>query len=109
MSGLLALFFAGVFLVNGIPHFVNGVSGRGFPSPFASPPGRGESAPPVNVLWGTFNFVVGYVLAWRVGHFDTAQCAQLVAISAGGLLMALAISSYFGKVYYSGAQGRPKH
>ena len=29
----LALFFAGAFLVNSIPHFTNGISGRPFPSP----------------------------------------------------------------------------
>ena len=28
----LALFFAGAFLVNCVPHFTNGVSGRPFPS-----------------------------------------------------------------------------
>jgi len=36
----VAYFFAGAFLVNAVPHFVNGVSGRSFPTPFASPPGR---------------------------------------------------------------------
>jgi len=46
----LAYFFAGFFLANGVPHFVQGVSGKKFPSPFSSPPGRGESPPPVNVL-----------------------------------------------------------
>src|SRR3546814_20798444 len=44
MLALLTYFFAGAFLVNGVPHFVQGVSGRGFPSPFANPPGRGESS-----------------------------------------------------------------
>ena len=31
----VATFFAGVFLANTIPHFVNGISGNLFPSPFA--------------------------------------------------------------------------
>jgi len=31
----LAYFFAGVFLDNGIPHFINGISGKPFSSPFA--------------------------------------------------------------------------
>src|SRR3546814_19736715 len=39
MLALLTYFFAGAFLVNGVPHFVQGVSGRGFPRPFANPPG----------------------------------------------------------------------
>ena len=32
----VAYFFGGAFLVNAIPHFVIGVSGRSFPTPFAS-------------------------------------------------------------------------
>ena len=30
----LAAFFAGFFLANAVPHFVHGVSGDPFPSPF---------------------------------------------------------------------------
>jgi hypothetical protein len=41
----VAYFFGGAFLVNAVPHFVNGVSGRIFPTPFASPPGKGQSSP----------------------------------------------------------------
>jgi len=41
----VSYFFGGVFLVNAVPHFVNGVSGRSFPTPFASPPGKGKSSP----------------------------------------------------------------
>jgi len=37
----VAYFFGGAFLVNAIPHFVSGVTGHPFPSPFASPPGQG--------------------------------------------------------------------
>jgi len=57
----IAYFFGGAFLVNSVPHFTNGVSGRSFPSPFASPPGQGLSPAWVNVLWGLFNLMVGYL------------------------------------------------
>ena len=40
----LAHFFAGAFLANGVPHFVQGICGNKFQSPFASPPGVGESS-----------------------------------------------------------------
>ena len=43
-------FFGGAFLANAIPHFVNGVMGHPFQSPFASPPGQGLSSAMVNVL-----------------------------------------------------------
>jgi hypothetical protein len=65
----VAYFFGGMFLVNAVPHFVAGVMGRKFPSPFASPPGKGESSPMVNVLWGAFNLVIGYLLVFHVGDF----------------------------------------
>ena len=44
--------------------------GRPFQSPFAKPPGQGLSSSTVNVLWGFFNIVIGYVLVCRVGDFD---------------------------------------
>lgn len=53
---------AGIFLSNGVPHFVNGISGRSFQTPFAKPPGVGESSPIVNVVWGAVNFAIGYIL-----------------------------------------------
>jgi hypothetical protein len=97
----VAYFFGGAFLVNAIPHFTNGVSGRRFPSPFASPPGRGESSPMINVLWGTFNLVIGYLLVYRVGNFGLRQTSDVLVLGAGGLLMALMLSRTFGRVYAS--------
>jgi hypothetical protein len=53
----IACFFAGIFLANAVPHFVNSISGISFPTPFANPPGKGLSLPTVNVLWALFNLV----------------------------------------------------
>ena len=39
----VSYFFAGALLTNAIPHFVSGVMGRPFQSPFAKPPGQGLS------------------------------------------------------------------
>ena len=55
-------FLGGAFLANGVPHFVQGVSGNPFQSPFAKPPGVGESSPLSNVLWGFGNLVAGALL-----------------------------------------------
>jgi hypothetical protein len=93
----VAYFLAGAFLVNAIPHFVNGVSGRPFPTPFASPPGRGLSSPVVNVLWGTLNFAVGYVLVFFVGEFQPRNILHVLAMGAGGLLMAIMSARTFGQ------------
>ncbi len=95
----LAYFFGGAFLVNAIPHFVSGVSGRPFPSPFASPPGQGESPAVVNVLWGTFNLVVGYLLVCRVGRFELRRSRDVLVVGVGGFLMAVMLALAFGQLY----------
>src|ERR1700722_12887885 len=61
----LLQFVAGLFLANGVPHFVQGMSGAWFQTPFASPPGVGESPPLVNVLWGFLNLAVGFALLFE--------------------------------------------
>lgn len=96
---LLAYFFGGAFLVNAIPHFVQGVSGRSFPSPFSKPPGKGLSSPTVNVLWGTANVIVGYLLVCWVGAFHIHSVPDVVVLGAGGLLMALMLAHSFGELY----------
>ena len=92
-------FFGGAFLVNAVPHFINGVSGRRFPTPFASPPGRGQSSPLVNVLWGAFNLAIGYLLLIQVGEFHVRQTPEVLLVGAGGLLMAVMLSRTFGRIY----------
>lgn len=97
----LAYFFGGAFLVNAVPHFVNGVSGRPFPTPFASPPGRGLSSPILNVLWGTFNLAIGYLLVCHVGEFLIRRLADVLVLGFGGLLMAVMLSRVFRLRYGS--------
>lgn len=95
----LARFFAGALLANAVPHFVSGVQGRPFPSPFASPPGKGESSPVVNVAWGSANAVVGYLLLYRVGAFTLMRSGELLIAGLGGFLLALLLASRFGQIY----------
>src|SRR5580704_190389 len=93
----IAYFFGGAFLVNAIPHFVSGVTGRPFPSPFAKPPGKGLSSPVVNVLWGAFNFAIAYLLIFRVGAFDIRNTIDILVVAAGGLVMGIQLGSWFGR------------
>jgi hypothetical protein len=91
-------FLAGAFLANGVPHFVQGISGNPFQSPFAKPPGVGESSPLSNVLWGFGNLVAGALLLhffWPVG---ISTVAGWCAVGAGALLLAVQASVHFGKV-----------
>ena len=98
-STYAAYFFGGAFLVNAVPHFVNGVSGRSFPTPFASPPGKGMSSPTVNVLWGTLNLAIGYLLVCRIGEFHIRDIPDVIVLGTGGLLMAVMLSRAFGQLY----------
>lgn len=102
----LSYFFGGVFLANAIPHFVSGMMGRPFQSPFAKPPGEGLSSSTVNVLWGLFNIVIGYVLICRVGDFSLKDTADVAAFGAGALLIALFSARHFGR-FHGGNQ--PEH
>jgi hypothetical protein len=95
----IAYFFGGAFLANAIPHLVNGISGSPFQSPFASPPGQGLSSATVNVLWGTSNLVMAYLLVARVGRFELRQTRHVVVWGLGALLMAFMLARAFGKFH----------
>jgi len=94
----LAYFFAGVFLANFVPHFVSGVSGRALPTPFASPPLRGLSSPPVNVLWGLANLAVAYALLSRVGVFELRRVLHAGAFGLGLTAMSLVLARSMGRL-----------
>ena len=95
----IAWFFGGAFLANTIPHLVSRISGSPFQSPFASPPGEGLSSAMVNVLWGMFNLIVGYVLVVRVGRIDLRQTKHAVVLGLGILALALLLAHQFGKLH----------
>jgi hypothetical protein len=91
--------FGGAFISNGVPHFVSGVMGRPFQSPFARPPGKGLSSSTVNVVWGFANFVIAYFLIVRVGDFDLRAADQVGALGAGVLLMGVMSARLFGRFH----------
>lgn len=94
----VAWFFGALFLTNTIPHFVAGVSGSPFQSPFADPPGEGLSPAVLNVVWGYANLVVGYVLM-RVGAFDVRQLRHVIAPAVAILLGGLFLASHFARFH----------
>ena len=89
-------FFAGAFLANCVPHFVHGISGDRFPSPFASPPGRGLSSPTVNVLWGLFNLVIGGLL-FKIERISGGHRLPCAIFFAGILVLGIWLSLFFSK------------
>lgn len=90
----LRAFFAGVFLTNFVPHFVNGISGNPFPSPFGNPPGFGNSSPLSNVLWGCANLLFGYILL-RQSKLSFHNKIALVVFFSGIVAMSVVLSQAF--------------
>ena len=95
----IAYFFGGAFLANTIPPLVNGISGSPFQSPFASPPGQGLSSSMVNVLWGSLNLAVAYLLVCRVGSFGLRKTPHVLILGAGFLGMSLMLANSFGRFH----------
>ena len=92
----LLQFVAGMFLANGVPHFVQGISGNWFQTPFASPSGVGESSPVVNVLWGLFNMIVGALL-FHVGRIGDCAPVALGVFFIGITAMSIMSATNFTK------------
>lgn len=92
----VACFFAGAFLANFVPHFVHGISGDRFPTPFAHPPGKGLSSPAVNVAWALVNLVAGYVLL-RAGNVSSDSYPTLVVFLAGTAAISTILSFRFAQ------------
>jgi hypothetical protein len=89
-------FLAGMFLANFVPHFVKGVCGDRFPTPFAKPPGRGLSSPTVNVIWGLLNVVAGYLL-FRCAKVSADNTLSLLILFAGVAFISIPMSRGFAQ------------
>lgn len=95
----VAYFFGGAFLANFIPHFVAGISGSPFQSPFAAPPGEGLSSSTVNAAWGLFNLFIAYLLLVRVGKFEVKRWSHFGLFGVGFALMAMMLARAFGRLH----------
>ncbi len=93
-----AYLIGGILLTNAVPHFVSGITGHAFQSPFATPPGKGLSSATVNVLWGFLNLAVGYVFLLRVGDFQIRSTLHAVLLGCGILITGLFLARSFGRL-----------
>jgi hypothetical protein len=98
----LLQFVSGLLLANGLPHFVQGISGHWFQTPFATPRGVGESSPVVNVAWGFANLVVGFAILWSFEPKGADVVLQWIAFGIGVLAAALGLAYWFGKTRSKG-------
>jgi cobalamin synthase len=104
---LVSYFFGGMFLANAVPHFVSGVMGKPFQTPFAKPSGKGLSSSTVNVLWGFANFVLAYLLLLCVGQFEARSIACIAPFAVGALLISLFSAWSFGQFHGGNNPERP--
>jgi hypothetical protein len=93
----IAYFFGGAFLANALPHLIAGLSGKQFPTPFATPPFRGLSSPLVNVAWALVNLAAAYLLLVRTG-FDLRTWQHAATAFAGFGLMSFQVARSIVKV-----------
>jgi hypothetical protein len=53
----------------------------------------------VNVIWGFFNLVIGYLLVCRVGEFDLRATDDAIPLGLGALLMGILMARMFGRFH----------
>ncbi len=80
-------FIAGLFGVNAIPHFIKGIFGKTFHTPFGE-----SSSAMVNVIWGWLNFVAAMLLLyWANVHQHLLRAFVMVGL--GTLLMSIILAN----------------
>ena len=104
---LASYFFGGIFAANAVPHYVAGVMGRPFQSPFAKPPGKGLSSSSVNVFWGFLNAIIADLLVLHVGTFDPRAVSHTAAFGLGALFISLFSARHFGQFHGGNSPSRP--
>ncbi len=85
-------FLAGAFAANAVPHFVKGVTGEQFQTPFGRP-----SPAWLNVAWAAFNLLVAWYL-WRyagVHRMHDHMIRYDLTFGLGGLIMSLLLAWNF--------------
>lgn len=95
----LSYLFGGFFVANAVPHLGMGITGHAFQSPFATPSGVGLSTSTINVVWGLSNLIIGYLLVYRVGHFELRRNSHIISLGAGIALCSLLCAYAFGRFH----------
>lgn len=91
------LVLAGALLCNCIPHLAAGLRGEAFPTPFATPPGKGRSPPVINFVWGAGNLLFG-VQALTMNLDAADPRLGRLALLAGFIGLGLYLSNHMGRV-----------
>src|SRR5262245_20301077 len=100
-----ACFLGGMFFANFFPHFIAGMSGVRFYTPFASPPFRGLSSPVVNMFYALFNLGMAYALLVVVGSLELHRVPHVAVAAAGFGLGSIFIARSVTKLRGSSQSG----
>jgi len=87
-------FLAGAVLANFVPHFVHGISGNKFPTPFSKPHGIGLSSSTLNVVWALFNLIIGYLL-FRFSRISKDDNLSIIMFLTGISILSIFSSKRF--------------
>lgn len=88
-------FIAAAFMTNGIPHFVAGVSGRPFRTPFVRMSSTRLSSPEINVIWGWLNFLIAFLLFANIGPLYIGTLGDTIFLAAGVLVTGVLLARIF--------------
>lgn len=91
---MLQAFFAGMFLANGVPHFVKGIMGQTHMTPF-----KRVSDVYTNVIWGFSNFVLGVLVLGfsESGFVNLPTGTNLWIFMVGSFVMSMMNAWLFSK------------
>ncbi len=89
------LFFSGLFFANGIPHFVNGISGKEFHNPSLHRFVPQVPSPLFNVIWGLLNFGLALFLFSLAQGFSFGLNGGSVAFGIGFVFASVGLSIFF--------------
>ncbi|MYR05473.1 hypothetical protein GTV32_03705 [Gordonia sp. SID5947] len=88
---------AGAVAANVVPHLAHALAGKPFPTPFADPPGVGDSSPLENLVWASANAgATGAIVYSQRAHLHRAQFWGVFGISASAA--GFALRSYFERM-----------
>lgn len=97
----LLLFFAGAFLANSIPHYVNGISGKEFVRPFLYRFVEWMPNPLFNVIWGmgwmSLSLFV-FKMYSQLNHglqFSIGLNPDFIVFASGFIIVSIFLSIFF--------------
>ena len=91
----LFLFLSGLFLANGIPHFIHGIAGREFHSPSLHRVFPKVPSALFNTVWGLLNLALSLFLGTSVPKWEVGFQPPFLVFSAGFCFASVGLSLYF--------------